>query len=101
MITRVLPTNSVAVRKLTISLPVDLAEFADWQAAHRRVSRSQVISEALAALKAQEQERLAVEGYQFYADEAAAFAQSSMRAVAETLGSHSDWFDEWEENNDG
>lgn len=100
MITPILQTNAVAVRKLTISLPADLAEFADWQAARRRISRSQVISEALAAFKAHEEERLAAEGYQFYAGESIAFAESSASAVTEMIASYADWLDE-EDEGDG
>lgn len=70
------------VRKVTISLPQPLLEFADQRAAHANTSRSQVISEALALIKHQEEERLAAEGYQFYAQEASEFANESATAVA-------------------
>lgn len=62
------------VRKVTISLPQPLLEFADRWAAQTNASRSQVIGKALAHVQAQEEERLAAEGYQFYAQEAAEFA---------------------------
>jgi metal-responsive CopG/Arc/MetJ family transcriptional regulator len=38
----------VTVRKLTISLPADLVEFADREAARRKISRSRLIAQALA-----------------------------------------------------
>jgi metal-responsive CopG/Arc/MetJ family transcriptional regulator len=73
-------------RKVTISLPADLLAYADAQAERRSTSRSQVISEALAARKAAEEEALAAEGYRYYAAEASAFAEASAEAVAEALG---------------
>ena len=72
-------------RKITISLPADLLAYADAQAHRLRTSRSQFISQALAQLKASEQERLAAEGYAFYADEARDFGETSIHAVAEVL----------------
>jgi metal-responsive CopG/Arc/MetJ family transcriptional regulator len=71
-----------SVQKVTISLPQALLEFADNRAAQTKKSRSQVISEALAAIKIQEEERLATEGYQFYAQEAAEFAAASASSAA-------------------
>ncbi|MBE2224046.1 MAG: CopG family transcriptional regulator [Anaerolineae bacterium] len=71
-----------SVQKVTISLPQALLEFADQRAAQTQKSRSQVIGEALAAIKTQEEERLAAEGYQFYAQEAAEFAAASAGSVA-------------------
>ncbi len=70
-------------RKITISLPRELVEFADRQASRTHASRSQVISQALAYVKALEEERLAVEGYQFYAQEASEFAAASATVTAE------------------
>ena len=73
------------VRKITISLPADLLAYADAQAARLCTSRSQFISQALAKLKARDQERLAAEGYGLYAGEARDFAEQSLQAVAEAL----------------
>ena len=73
------------VRKITISLPETLVEFADRQAARLSTSRSRVIADALSQVQAEEEERLAAEGYQFYAQEASEFAQASAAAVAEVL----------------
>ena len=73
------------VRKITISLPETLVEFADRQAARLSTSRSRVIADALSQVQAEEEERLAAEGYRFYAQEASEFAQASAAAVAEVL----------------
>lgn len=70
-------------RKITVSLPSDLVEFADRQAAQQHTSRSQIISEALALIRAGEEKRLAAEGYQFYAEESADFAAASAKASAD------------------
>ncbi|MBK6433903.1 hypothetical protein [Candidatus Amarolinea dominans] len=69
-------------RKITISLPGNLLDYADHRARQARLSRSQVISEALTAAQAQEQTRLAAEGYRFYAGEASEFAEVSAGAEA-------------------
>jgi metal-responsive CopG/Arc/MetJ family transcriptional regulator len=76
---------TVQYHKITISLPGNLLEYADRRAQRARLSRSQVISEALAEAQAQEQMRLAAEGYRFYAGEASEFAEASAGAVAEAL----------------
>jgi metal-responsive CopG/Arc/MetJ family transcriptional regulator len=76
---------TVQYRKITISLPGPLLEYADRRADRTRLSRSQVISEALAEAQALEQARLAAEGYRFYAGEAGEFAEASAQAVAEAL----------------
>ncbi|MBI3960294.1 MAG: hypothetical protein HY328_15890, partial [Chloroflexi bacterium] len=44
---------AVETRKVTISLPAHLLEFADRLAAQIKTNRSQVISQALAAAQAQ------------------------------------------------
>jgi metal-responsive CopG/Arc/MetJ family transcriptional regulator len=72
-----------AVRKITISLPEYLVEFADQRAARSSTSRSQVISQALTIIKALEEEKLAAEGYQFYAGEAVEFAAATAQAATE------------------
>jgi predicted transcriptional regulator len=79
------------VRKITIALSGDLVEYADQQARRRRTSRSQVIGQALAQARAREQERLAAEGYRFYAGEAADFAAAALPAIR----------DAWEEPTPG
>jgi metal-responsive CopG/Arc/MetJ family transcriptional regulator len=79
-------TQGMAMRKITISLPVELVDFADRRAGQMNSSRSQIISGALAETKAREEARLAAEGYQYYAHEAEAFAALSAQAVAEAWG---------------
>lgn len=71
------------VRKITISLPTDLVEFTDHEAARLNISRSSLIARALAQAKADQEERLAAEGYRFYAQESAEFAEASAPSVAE------------------
>lgn len=77
--------SSLSLRKITVSLPSPLVEFADFLAKQSNTSRSQVIRQALAAAKAREEERLAAEGYRFYAAEATEFAAASGRATAEAI----------------
>jgi metal-responsive CopG/Arc/MetJ family transcriptional regulator len=72
-------------QKITISVPADLLAYADAQARRLKTSRSHFISQALAQRKASDEERLAAEGYRFYADEARAFAEASAVAVAEAF----------------
>jgi predicted transcriptional regulator len=66
-------------------MPADLVEFADCLAEQLRLSRSQVVSRALAQARTMEEERLAAEGYRYYAQEAQEFAAASSRAVAEAV----------------
>ncbi len=73
------------VRKITVSLPQELVEFADTVAATMKMSRSKVIAEALAAQKEREEAKLAAEGYRYYAQEANSFASASLRASSEVL----------------
>ena len=75
--------QSTAVRKITISLPGELVQFADQVARQAKTSRSQIISQLLAEERLREQEQLAAEGYRFYAQEAAEFAEASAVAAAE------------------
>jgi metal-responsive CopG/Arc/MetJ family transcriptional regulator len=74
-----------SVRKITISLPDNLVEFADREAARLSISRSRVIARALSEVKAEEEKQLAAEGYRFYAREASEFAEASTTAMAEAL----------------
>lgn len=83
-----MPTGTVTTRKITISLPHHLVDFADQYAQQINLNRSQVIGEALATIKAMEEERLAAEGYQFYAEESTDFTVASNKAVAEAWGQY-------------
>jgi len=76
---------TVGIRKVTISLPIHLLDFADRYATQRKTNRSQIISQALAVAQAQEEERLAVEGYRFYAAEAIDFAQATDQITSEAF----------------
>ena len=78
-------TVQVGIRKVTISLPSNLLEYADHAAKETNVSRSQIIGDALAEVKARADETLAAEGYQFYAVEAEEFAAASASAFAEVI----------------
>ena len=66
------------MQKITIDLPDSLVQLPDREAARLCVSRSQAIAQALSEIKAGEEERLAAEGYQFYAQEASEFAAASL-----------------------
>ena len=80
-----MPVEATPVRKITISLPDNLVEFADREAARLNISRSRVIAQALSEIQAEEEARLAAEGYRFYAQEASEFAEASAAAIAEAL----------------
>jgi predicted transcriptional regulator len=71
------------MRKITISLSKELVAFADDRARALNTSRSQVIGMALSAVKTREEERLAADGYHFYAQEASEFADAASEAVTE------------------
>jgi hypothetical protein len=80
-----------SARKLTISLPAELVDYADRRAEQIGTSRSQVIGQALTQLMTSEEEELAAEGYRFYSAEAEEFAASSGPAVAEALSGEPEW----------
>lgn len=73
------------LRKITISLPRELVEFTDRQARQNKSSRSHIIRLALVEAKRREEERLAAEGYAFYAASATEFAAASANAYAEVI----------------
>ena len=77
--------ETAPVRKFTISLPADLVDFTDAKAARLNTSRSGLIAQVLSEIKAAEEERLAAEGYRFYAQETSEFAEASAGVVAEAL----------------
>lgn len=81
-----MPGRVSTMRKITVSLPKELVEFADTVAVAMKISRSEVIAEAIAAQREHEEARLAAEGYRFYAQEASEFAAASLQAVSEVLG---------------
>ena len=77
--------QSMVMRKVTISLPLDLVEYADRAAQQAEISRSQVISQALAEARARVEKRLAEEGYRFYAGESVEFASPDAGAKLASL----------------
>jgi metal-responsive CopG/Arc/MetJ family transcriptional regulator len=78
-------TRNSGIEKVTVSLPRHLVRYADERAAELGTNRSQVISQALSELETRQRDDLAREGYIFYAEEAEAFAEASLRAVSEGL----------------
>lgn len=78
-------SQNVTRRRITISLPRELFDFANQQASRHQTSRSGYIASTLSQLKDQEEERLAAEGYRHYAREAREFAGESSGAAAEAL----------------
>ncbi|MFQ5616768.1 MAG: CopG family ribbon-helix-helix protein [Anaerolineales bacterium] len=81
--------STITMQKVTVSLPKDLLAFADMKAVERGVSRSKLIADLLADLKMSQEDALAAEGYQFYAQESEEFAAASQQAVLETWGNES------------
>ena len=77
--------RSSPVVKITISLPMELFQFSEREAARLGLNRSQVISKTLAQAKMNEERRLAAEGYQFYSQESIEFTLASSLAVKEAL----------------
>jgi Arc/MetJ-type ribon-helix-helix transcriptional regulator len=73
------------VRKITVSLPARLVAFADCEAARLNTNRSDVIACALARLEDAERDRLASEGYEFYAEEACEFADACAGPLGEGI----------------
>ena len=71
--------------KITVSMPRDLVQYADLRATTLGISRSQVIGQAVARLRRQDQDQLAEEGYRFYAAESSEFAAISLPATSEAL----------------
>jgi metal-responsive CopG/Arc/MetJ family transcriptional regulator len=78
-------TSRSSTRKITISLPSELVEFAEEKAARLKSTRSHVIGQTLAKAKAAEEEQLAAEGYRHYAQESEEFAEASAKAVGEAM----------------
>jgi len=75
------------VRKITISLPHHLLEFADRKAAEKGTNRSQWIAEMIAQRAITERDKLAAEGYRFYGQEAKEFATACLSAASEAIES--------------
>lgn len=71
--------------KLTISLPKNLATFADEIARERRVSRSKVVSMCLEDERRRQRDELLKEGYLAMAQEYSEFAQLGEELASEIL----------------
>lgn len=77
--------ETMSVRKITVSLPSSLVDFADREAARLNISRSSLIARALAERKAEWEKRLAAEGYRFYAQEAIEFSEAGAGVGTDAL----------------
>ena len=73
------------MRKITITASEDLIEFVDERARQTQSNRSRVINDILEAFRQSELNRMAAEGYRFYAEEAVAFAKASAEAVSAAI----------------
>jgi len=73
------------VRKIGIIMPASLLAYVDAQARKLGQSRSEWIRQVLTQLQAAEEEHLAAEGYRFYSQESAAFAEASLNATDQAI----------------
>ncbi len=78
--------------KVTISLPCALVEYADQEAARTSLSRSEIISRAVAAAKRARRDELAARGYASYAQESEEFAAGAEQLAQDWLEPE-DWGD--------
>jgi metal-responsive CopG/Arc/MetJ family transcriptional regulator len=72
-------------RKVTVSLPEELVEYADRLANEQSSSRSAVIADLLEWRRSRAKDALAREGYAFYGDASEDFAESTASMVAEAM----------------
>jgi len=79
--------STTTVQKVTVSLPDELVAFTDKIALIQGISRSKFIADLIAEFKVRQEDVLAAEGYQFYAQEAEDFAAASHPATVEAWGS--------------
>ncbi len=77
------------MRKITISAREDLIAFVDQRAVQEQTNRSRVISQIIETFRNAELERIAAEGYRYYAEEAEDFAAASAEAVSDAIGEDS------------
>lgn len=78
--------STPTIQKVTVSLPENLIAFADGIAMMQGISRSKFITDLIAEFKMRQEDTLAAEGYQFYAQEAGDFATASLPATLEVWG---------------
>ena len=76
---------SELILKVTLSLLRVLVARLNAKAERLHASRSQIIAQALAERQAAQREILAADGYRFYAEESAAYAESTGPAVSEVI----------------
>jgi predicted transcriptional regulator len=74
----------MAKQRVTITLPEEVAGYADEVARRTGRTRSAVIAEAIEALRRGEVDELLTEGYQALADESRRFAEEALPLAAET-----------------
>lgn len=73
------------VKRISVSLPQDLAEFLRGKAAEQRMPVSAVVAELVTQWRKRQYDELMEEGYREFADEMLAFARDSEPLVAELL----------------
>jgi metal-responsive CopG/Arc/MetJ family transcriptional regulator len=76
--------------RLTISLPKELADFADTLAKDRKRQRSRIFAKLLAEKKQAMLQQAMIEGYQTTAEENRRFAEEAMPLAAEVWNSFED-----------
>lgn len=81
------------VKRISVSLPQDLAEFLREKASEQRMPVSAVVAELVTQWRKQQHDELMEEGYREFADEMLAFARDSEPLVAELLQGES-WADQ-------
>ena len=74
----------MAKQRVTVTLPDDVAEYADDVARRTGRSRSAVVAQAIKDLRRADIERLLAEGYQALAEESQRFATEALPLAAET-----------------
>ena len=74
----------MAKHRVTVTLPEDVAKYADDVARRTGRTRSAVIAQAVESLRRVELERLLADGYQALAEEGRRFAKEALPLAAET-----------------
>jgi len=74
----------MARQRITVTLPEDVAGYADELARLTGRTRSAVIADAIETLRREELERLLAEGYRALADESKRFARRALPLATET-----------------
>jgi hypothetical protein len=80
-----MPAPDKTPRRVTLTLPACLIQYADCKAAELGVSRSQVVADVLSRACTCERNDLAAEGYRFYARDAEEFAADCLCACSQAL----------------